>query len=780
MNSAIKEGLLETQQINESGQREEVTLSRDLDMFTITMIGVGGMIGAGIFVLTGIAAGVVGPALILAFILNGFVTSLTAMSYAELGSAYPAAGGGYSWVRDALGGTLGFLSGWMSWFAQIVGGSLYALAFGRFTTELLISAGILAPDLDVEIWTSVFMTIVIVLFTVINYLGASETAIVGNILTLSKISILVMLVIFGAIAMTKTNMWVERFTEEFLPNGFVSIFIAMGLTFIAYEGYEIIAQSGEEVVNPKRNIPRATFLSIAIAVTIYVLVGFVSIGATIPPEGFTAWDYLGEMGEIAVIEVAQQTFPWGVGGIILLLSGLVSTTSALNAITYSSSRLSFAMGRDSNLPTIFSKIHPRRYTPYWAVLFSGVLMIVVAWSLPIEDVAAATSMMFLLLFLMVNIAAIVLRRKRPDIDRGFKIPFFPIPTILAICANGFLAVQLFQFSANAWYFGILWVVVGLFAYFAYFSRKEAMERPTEILLEEVLISRDYSVLVPVANKANSRILGLIGSILARANQGEVLALNVVQVPRQLTLGEGRLFLKEGRAVLEEAINQAKTLDVPVHTIIRIGRNVASAVRQTALENASNVIVLGWPGYTSTSGRLFGSVIDPIVDNPPTDVVVIRYRQRRPLKKVLVPVSGALNSRKAVKYAISMAAFGQGGPAAVTLLHVLPPHVRNGDRVRANDMFDEVMEGMTYDLVERKLVEGEDLVGTILEESKGFDLIVMGATEEPLFKNLLVGTMPERIARGANVTVMMVKRRSSPLHSFVRRAILDPTVPKPLD
>jgi CIC family chloride channel protein len=220
--------------------------------------------------------------------------------------------------------------------------------------------------------------------------------------------------------------------------------------------------------------------------------------------------------------------------------------------------------------------------------------------------------------------------------------------------------------------------------------------------------------------------------------------------------------------------------VPVHTIIRLGRNVANAVRQTALENASNVIVLGWPGYTRTAGRLFGSVIDPIVDNPPTDVVVVRYRQRRPLKKVIVPVSGALNSRKAVKYAVSMAEFGQGGPASVTLLHVLPPQARNGERVRANDMFAEVLEGINYEFIERKLVEGEDLVGTILEESKGYDLIVLGATEEPLFKNLLVGTMPERIARGANVSVMMVKRRSSPLHSFVRRAILEPTVPKPLD
>jgi amino acid transporter/nucleotide-binding universal stress UspA family protein len=776
----MKEAPLGANLTGANGGREEVTLSRDLDMFTITMIGVGGMIGAGIFVLTGIAAGVAGPALILAFLLNGLVTSLTAMSYAELGSALPGAGGGYSWVKQALGGTLGFLSGWMSWFAQIVAGSLYALAFGRFAAELVADAGIPLFGLEVSNLTSIFMSLVIIAFTLINYLGAAETAKVGNILTMTKIFILALLVLFGGMAMARSEIWVERFTTNFLDQGFLSIFVAMGLTFIAYEGYEIIAQSGEEVVNPKRNSPRAIFVSIAIAVTIYVLVGFVAIGATVPPAGSTAWDYLGSMGEVAVIEVAEQTFPWGVGGLILLISGLISTTSALNAITYSSSRLSFAMGRDSNLPRIFSKIDPRRHTPSWAVIVSGSLMVVVAWVLPIEDVAAATSMMFLLLFLMVNIAAIVLRRTQPDIDRGYKIPFYPIPTILAILTNAYLAVQLFQFSAKAWYFGIIWVVIGLFAYFMYFSEKEAMEKPKEILLEEVLVSRDFSVLVPVANKQHSRILGFIGSILAKANQGEVLALNVVQVPPQLTLGEGRLFLKEGRAVLDKAITQAKELDVPVHTIIRLGRNVASAVRQTALENASNLIVLGWPGYTRSTGKLFGSVIDPIVDNPPTDVIVVRYRERRPLKKIMVPFSGALNSRKALKYAVDMAKNCIAAPAQITLLHVLPPIPRNAERIRAEDAIREVLRDMDYDHIETVFAESDELVGTILEQSEGHDLIVLGATEEPIFKNLLVGTMPERIARNAKVTVMMVKRRSSPLHSFVRQAILDPTVPKPLE
>ncbi|MEJ2561979.1 MAG: amino acid permease, partial [Anaerolineales bacterium] len=174
-------------EIEHEQRREDVTLSRDLNLFTVTMIGVGGMVGAGIYVLTGIAAGIAGPALILVFLLNGLVTSFTAMSYAELGSAFPGAGGGYQWIREALGGTLGFLSGWMSWFAQTVAGSLYALAFGRFAAELVFLFNIPVVGLSVEQLSRIFMTLIIFIFIATNYRGASETAAVGNFLTVTKI-----------------------------------------------------------------------------------------------------------------------------------------------------------------------------------------------------------------------------------------------------------------------------------------------------------------------------------------------------------------------------------------------------------------------------------------------------------------------------------------------------------------------------------------------------------------------------------------------------------------
>jgi nucleotide-binding universal stress UspA family protein len=606
-------------------------------------------------------------------------------------------------------------------------------------------------------------------------LGASETGAIGNVVTLAKIVILGLFVLFGVIVMLQTDGW-QQITGDFLPNGVVAVFAAMGVTFVAFEGYEIIVQSGEEVINPKRNIPRAIFLAIGVAVTIYLLVSIVALGATVPPEGLKVYEYLGLQKEVAVVETARQTFPLGIGAMVLLISGLVSTMSALNATTYSSSRVSFAMGRDHNLPHLLSQVHPKRLTPHWAVIISGGFMLIISWLLPIEDVAAAAGILFLLLFLQVNVVVMRLRLKLPDMERGFRVPLFPIIPILGIVINALLAIYLFTFSPLAWYVAAAWIVVGLLAYYTYFSRIEEIEKPKEILLEEVLVSRQYSVLIPVATQDQARILGRIGSILARANDGEILALNVVRVPYQLTLGDGRSQLKHGRPYLETVIEQAKKKDVPVHTMIRLGRDVADAVRKTAIENASDLILLGWPGYTNTAGRLYGSVIDPIVDDPPCDIALVRYREQRPIRSIFVPVSGGPNSRRVVRTAVQMASMGEEGPAQVNLMHIVPPGAGTREKIRTNQIFDYAMEGIDYPHIERNIVEGTSVLDSILESAENCecDLIVIGSADEPLFRNLLVGSVADQVANRAKVTVIVVKRRQSAFHSFLRQTVLEPT------
>jgi amino acid transporter/nucleotide-binding universal stress UspA family protein len=768
---------------NGSGN-EKVTLSRNLSMFSITMIGVGGMIGAGIFVLTGTAANVAGPAVILTFLLNGIVTLFTALSYAELGSAFPEAGGGYLWVKEGLGGTNGFMAGWMSWFAHAVAGSLYALAFGRFFSEFVLMLGLPTFGLTITQLSLVFMVLVVMLFTYINCLGASETGSIGNVITVTKIMILLLFVIFGVAAMLGTPNWEMRFTQDFMPNGIMGVFTAMGLTFVAFEGYEIISQSGEEAIDPKRNIPRAIFWAIGIAVTIYLLVGVTALGAVNPPNGQPAYLYLGAQKEIAIIEVAGQTFPWGIGRIVLLISGIVSTMSALNATTYSSSRVSFAMGRDHNLPAFFSKIYAEKHTPIWAIVSSGALMILMGLALPIDDVAAAADIMFLLLFLQVNLALMTLRKKMPELDRGFKVPFVPFIPVLAIVLNAGLAVFLFTFSAVGWYFVIGWLSIGIIVYLGHFSKIEAMEKPKEILQEEVLVSRQYSVVVPVVDQQQAMIMGKIGAYIARGNDGEVIALHVLRVPPQLSLSEGRLLLKEGRPYLETVIKQAKQVEVPVHTIIRLGRKVSESIRRTVVENASNLLLLGWPGYTESEGTYFGSVIDPIIDNPPCDVAVVRYRHQRELKKILIPIGGGINSHLAVQLAIKMTTtIAKESLPEIELLHVTKPNVSESDHVRAKQVMEHACEGVVYEKIKQTVIESIHVEQAILDYAaggpgqKGADLIVIGASEESLFRNLLVGNIVAHIIEKADVTVIMVKRRSSRLRSLLRETVLQTVVPE---
>ncbi|UCG23315.1 MAG: amino acid permease [Chloroflexota bacterium] len=751
-------------------QAGEVTLSRTLGLLDITMIGVGAMIGAGIFVLTGIAAGHAGPALTIAFLLNGIVTTFTALSYAELGSSFPEAGGGYLWVKQGMSGTQGFLAGWMSWFAHAVACSLYGLGFGRFAVEIWRLAGLPTFGLSEAVMTLIFMILIVALFSFINYRGASETGTVGNVVTIAKVLILVVFIAFGLYAMIQRPESLNVFKEDLMPNGLGGVFLAMALTFIAFEGYEIIAQSGEEVINPMRNVPRAIFISIGVVVVIYVLVAFVSIGAVTQTGGLPVWEYLANEKEVAIVRAAEEFMP--AGGILILISGLASTMSALNATIYSSSRVSFAMGRDHNLPSVFGRIHPLKHTPYWAIFLSAILIIAMGLALPIEEVAAAADIMFLLMFAQVNITVMTLRRRRPDLKRGFVVPFFPVPPVIGIVTNLFLAIFLAIEIGRVGLISIAWIVVGMLFYWGYFRTKEETERPKEILMEETLVSVDYSVLVPVADVGQAEQLGRLGSAMAKEHNGGVLALHVVKVPPQLSLSDGRFFLRKGRPPLEMVIDQAREFDVPVHTMIRLGRDVSDAILKTMAEDSSDMILFGWPGRSGTNEQLFGSVIDRIVANPPADIAIFRHRPYESLSRILVPIAGGPNGRLAVNLALAMAR-NTPEETEVVILNVLVGGIsRQKGEARARSAFRYAKHGLDFPFVEQ-MVEAETPVDGILEASANTDLIVIGATKEPRFRNLLMGNVAQQVAEGADCPVIIVKRQSGIVDAMLRETVLEP-------
>ncbi len=740
-------------------------LSRDLGLFSVTMIGVGAMIGAGIFVLTGMAAGAAGPALVLAFFLNGLVTLLTAMVYAELGSCFPDAGGGYLWTKEGLPQPMGFLSGWMSWFAHAVACSLYALGFGAYFGQVLHELGLNVFGLHPEMLIKILAVLMIAIFTFINYKGASETGLAGNIVTAAKILIIGLFILFGLKRMLGQPESVEHFSP-FLPKGYSGVFIAMGLTFIAFEGYEIIAQCAEEVVDYKRNIPRAVFLSLAIVVPIYILVAIVAIGA-ISGHGMSTWQYLGSHEEIAMVEAARQFMPYG--ALILLVGGLLSTMSALNATIYSSSRVSFAMARDHNLPDVLSLVHETQRTPHAAIIASGVIIAAMAVSLPIEDVASAADIMFLLLFLLVNMTVINLRRNRPDLDRSFTVPLFPYIPIIAIVLQLFLALYMFNMSPIAWYTVVGWIGGGLVFFFGYSSRKETERVKTPVVFEEKEIAaKEYHILVPLSKREEVEPLMMVSSAIARAHEGDITALSVVEVPEQLPISEGARFVAGKRHVLEIADKYGLEHNVPVSIKVRVTHKPHLAILDTIREEKPNMVVMGWKGYTLTKDKLLGETLDPLTRNAPCDIAVVKLREIDRIESIFVPTAGGPHARFALALGVQIARYSS---ARLTTGTIIPTAASEERKAQAQKLMEEAVSGADPENtigIERKAIASDSTAAALIKESEGYSLTLIGASNQSIWEQLRLGSIPEMVSRRSPRTVVIVRKYEGPIKSWVRR------------
>jgi len=754
-----------------------VSLARTLGYFEATMIGVGAMIGAGIFVLTGIAAGEAGPAALIAFALNGVVTLFTAFSYAELASAIPEAGGGYSFVQRAMPEWLGYLAGWMLWFAYTVACSLYALGFSGYFLEFLAKymptwhevmvglAGKGPAQVAVTLAVSLF-------FLTLNVLGADITGKAENVVTLAKIAVLGIFIAFGLRQVLAFPQQAAANFVPLFPKGLGGVLVAMGLTFIAFEGYDLIATVSEEVTNPQRNIPRAIFTSLGIAVVIYLFVVFVSLGA-IHPGGMPAWQFLDHFQETAVVKAAENFMPW-FGVALIVAGGLFSTMSALNATILASSRVAFSMGRDRMLPPIFSTIHPVHRTPHVAVLVTGAILLLLATTVPIVVVGSAASLLFLLSFALVNAATLILRHREPEIKRGYKIPLYPLPPILGIISCLGLGLYQFTFQPLAWGISLAWIGLGLVVYVTYASQIEEWEELEEyrIIHEEIVAIKEYSVLTPVATQRQARLLGILGSAIAKDRDGEVFALHVVQVPMQLSIYEGRRFLKEARPLFEEVIRQARELDVPVRTMIRIGRHVGKAIVDTARKRNANLILLSWPGFTRSEQAAFGRVIDHVAQNPPCDMAVVRFKRREPPRRILVPTADGPNVRLAVEMAVSMGRQYEqqyGEKVTITALYVCPPEADSAVERRGREAIAHAVAGFDFP-IEGKVVSAPDVVTGILQQAEEHNLVVMGASEERLFERMVFGTVSERVARQCPKTTIIVKRYQGPVISWLKRLL----------
>lgn len=438
--------------VSETSQLSE--LPRVISLFSATMLGVGAMIGAGIFVLSGIAAGEAGPALILAFALNGLVAFAIGACYAELASAMPRAGGSYYWVQQAMGPRVGFFAGWISLYANAVAAALYALGFGAFSVALLLPEGwswsVLRPD-------TVLAVLLTGIITLVHSRGASETTRVENAVTLLKIVLLLGLILAGLHVLAGKPHPLAAY-QPWLPKGWGGLVMAMAITFVAFEGFEVITRTGEEIVNPARNIPRAIFLSIALAVSLYLGVAVVMLGAVEAPAGMPVYVYLGQLGELGMATAAGQMFPRG--ELVFFLAGMVSTASAMIAATFSAIRVTFAMARGGDMPQAAMRLHGQYHSPAVAAALVGVLIALMVVALPIKEVASGASMMFAVLFSLVCLATICLRQRHPAQERPYRVPGSPLVPGIGVLAGLVVLVVLWDVSPMAWSASVAWLSLG--------------------------------------------------------------------------------------------------------------------------------------------------------------------------------------------------------------------------------------------------------------------------------------------------------------------------------
>ena len=575
-------------------------LVRSLSLKDSVMIGVASMIGGAIFVLVGPGMAEAGPALMIAFLINGVVTLFTALTYAELGSAFPATGGGYKWVKQGLPRPNSYLSGWMAWFGHTIAGSLYAVAFGAFFAHLLKTGGFIADDISFPV-DKLFAAIAIIIFVLVNVRGSSDTGKVGNAITFTQLAIIGILIGAAVIAMAFANPnWTENYSD-FIPAGVTGIALAMGLTFIAFEGYEIISQAGDEIKNPKKNIPRAILLSLAIVVTTYIIFTFVFIGGLNPDViGMPSWEFIGGFGEFGIIESAEYFLPFG--ALIVLFGGLVSTLSALNATTFAASRVSFAMGTQYNLPHFFSKIHPKFHTPFVATIISGAIMMFLALSMDLTAIAFAASVMFLFLFTQVNLASITIRRLySKTVEYGFKTPLFPlIPVVGIITALG-LSIYLLFSHPESWLIAIIWIAIGFFIYKFYTSKQELDHNAPLVFSQGPSLRKKYRILIIFDKKTSARFFQIANAI-AKQKDGEITILHVVNIPRQTPLSLTHGFGQNGLKEIED-FKKSIHGSLRIRFLVRLAHDPTEAILSTAEEQDINTMLVDF-SFLRNNKKLF--------------------------------------------------------------------------------------------------------------------------------------------------------------------------------
>jgi len=432
---------------------EKSALKKNLTAFDLAALGIGAVVGTGIFVSTGVGAHLAGPAVVLSFIVAAVVSGLCALTYAELATIFPVAGSTYAYSYVAFGELIAWIIGWDLMLEYLVSSAAVASGWSGTFVGLLKSANIYLP---IAITSTPagggiidLPAILIVIFvTWVLLIGIKESAKLNNKIVLVKIGVILLFIALGVFHINVANY------KPFAPFGWSGVMAGASIIFFAYIGFDAVSTAAEETINPKRDVPRGLGICLAVVIVLYVTVA-ITITGMVPFK---------EISENNAVPGALARFGINWGAALVGTGAVIGMISTLIVMLYGQIRIFMVMSRDGLLPKVFSKVHPVHKTPTLCTIITGTIAAVMAGFLPLDEIIKLCNIGTLFAFILVSVGVIVLRKTMPNVERKFRCPFVPVLPILASVACIYLMSAL---PLITWIRFVIWLLIGIVIYFMY-------------------------------------------------------------------------------------------------------------------------------------------------------------------------------------------------------------------------------------------------------------------------------------------------------------------------
>ena len=618
-------------------------LRRSIGLFQLTLFGVGATIGTGIFIVLTQAVPIGGPAVIVSFVMAGTVAGLTAICYAELASAVPVSGSSYSYAYATLGEGVAIVVAACLLLEYGVSAAAVAVGWSQYLNELLDNLfGFTIPENFAQApeqggILNVPAVILIVLCMFLLLRGASESAKVNAIMVMIKLGVLLLFIVLGISGWDSDNL------SDFAPAGVNGITSAAGIIFFSYIGLDAVSTAGEEVKNPRKNLPLAIIFALLIVTGIYILVTVVAVAAQ-PAAEFDGQ----EAGLAAILEdVTGSSWP----ATVLAAGAVVSIFSVTLVVIYGQTRILFAMGRDGMIPSIFHKLNPRTQTPVFSTIFVAVIISLLAGVLPIDFLAEMTSIGTLVAFLVVSIGVMVLRQRQPDLPRGFRVPLYPLVPIASIGGCIWIIWDLRTVTITVF---LIWSSVALLWYFFYGRQHSALNR-----LERRAGGHAMSLLVGFAPDGRGKAVLHLAGMLARSADEDLVVCAIVPAPWYPSPArvdaEYQEYLQE---TANEALEKARTRlpsDIPSTFVVHDARSVPAGLLELAEQRDASLIVVGLVGGRRRGYVTLGSASSRLLYSSPIPVAIAPRGFRCPPDARVTRVTAAFGGTESAENLVIAAA-----------------------------------------------------------------------------------------------------------------------------